>query len=72
MKKIMIVMILASCLLLAGCDANRVRISRNSVQIENIVLPVRQGFRFAEDAYTIEETETGYDIIVHIEKEIEK
>ncbi len=72
MKKILIAVILASCLLLAGCDANRVRISRNSVQIENIILPVRQGFRFADDAYAITETDLGYDIIIHVEKENEK
>ena len=69
MKKIVIVLLLASVLLLAGCENNRVRISRNSTYIENVVLPLKHGYIFADDAYDIQETEEGYDIIVHAVKE---
>lgn len=68
MKKIIIVL-LASLLLLTGCSGNRVRISRHSVTVENIVLPLRYGYKFAEDVYTVQDTDQGYDIIIHAVKE---
>lgn len=69
MKKIIIIALLASLLLLTGCSGDRVRISRHSVTVENIVLPLRHGFRFAEDVYTVSETDQGYDIIIHAVRE---
>lgn len=69
MKKIIILALLASLLLLTGCNSNRVRISRNSVTVENIVLPLRHGYQFAEDVYTVQDTDQGYDIIIHAIRE---
>ena len=68
MKKIIIIVLLASLLLLTGCSGDRVRISRNSVTVENIVLPLRHGYQFAEDVYSVSETDKGYDIIIHAER----
>ena len=69
MKKIIIIALLASLLLLTGCSGDRVRISRNSVTVENIVLPLRHGYQFAEDVYTVQDTDQGYDIIIHAIRE---
>lgn len=71
MKKAIIVLLLAVLLLtLTACsDTGRVRISQNSVWIDNLVLSIRQGYKIAEDAYSIAETDNGYDIIIHAVKE---
>ena len=69
MKKIIIIVLLASLMLLTGCSGDRVRISRHSVTVENIVLPLRYGYRFAEDVYTVQDTDQGYDIIIHAIRE---
>ena len=68
-KKMIVVVILASLLFsLTACGKDRVRISRNSLYVEDIILPIRQGYRFAEDCYSINNTEAGYDIVVHLER----
>lgn len=71
MKKAIIVLLLAVLLvMLTACsNTGRVRITQNSVCIDNLVLAIRQGYKIAEDAYSIEETENGYDIIIHAVKE---
>lgn len=70
MKKAIIVLLLAALLLmLTACsDTGRVRISQNSVWIDNLVLAIRHGYKIAEDAYSIAETDSGYDIIIHAVK----
>ena len=52
MKKIIILALLASLLLLTGCSGDRVRISRHSVT----------------DAYSVQESDKGYDIVIHAER----
>ena len=37
--------------------------------LHNVVLAIRNGYQLAEDAYSIVETEQGYDIVIHIKKE---
>lgn len=71
MKKAIVFLLLAVLLLmLTACsDTGRVRISQNSVWIDNLVLAIRQGYKLSEDVYSIEETETGYNIIIHAVKE---
>lgn len=71
MKKAIIVLLLAVLLtMLSSCSSTgRVRISQNSVWIDNIVLAIRHGYKIAEDAYSIAETDNGYDIIIHAVKE---
>jgi hypothetical protein len=71
MKKAIIVLLLAVLLLmLTACsDTGRVRIAQNSVWIDNLVLSIRHGYKIAEDAYSIAETDNGYDIIIHAVKE---
>ena len=70
MKKTIIVLLLAALLLtLTACSSTgRVRISQNSVWIDNLVLAIRHGYKIAEDAYSIMETDNGYDIIIHAVK----
>ena len=68
-KKMVAVVILASLLFsLTACGKDRVRISRNSLYVEDIILPIRQGYQFAEDIYSVTDTEAGYDIVVHLER----
>lgn len=71
MKKAIIVLLLAALLLtLTACSSTgRVRITQSSVWIDNLVLSIRQGYKLSEDVYSIEETETGYNIIIHAVKE---
>lgn len=71
MKKTIMILILAVLLVtLTSCsDTGRVRISQNSVWIDNLVLSIRHGYKIAEDAYSIAETDNGYDIIIHAVKE---
>lgn len=71
MKKAIIVLLLAALLLtLTACSSTgRVRITQNSVRIDNLVLSIRHGYKLSEDVYSIEETETGYNIIIHAVKE---
>jgi len=71
MKKILIVLLLAGILMaVAGCSGTqRVRITQNSVWIDNMILTIRHGYRLAEDAYSIEETADGYDIVIHAVQE---
>ena len=71
MKKMLIVLLLAGILMmLAGCSGNeRVRITQNSLWIDNMVLTIRPGYKLAEDAYDVADTDDGYDIIIHAVKE---
>ena len=71
MKKILIGLLLAGILMaLAGCSrTQRVRITQNSVWIDNMILTIRHGYKLAEDAYSIRETAEGYDIVVHAVQE---
>ena len=70
MKKTIIVLLLVALLtMLSSCSSTgRVRISQNSVWIDNLVLSIRHGYKIAEDAYSITETDNGYDIIIHAVK----
>ena len=71
MKKAAVFLLLAGILMtLAGCSGTeRVRITQNSVWIDNMILTIRHGYRLAEDAYSIEETAEGYDIVIHAVQE---
>ena len=71
MKKAAVFLLLVGILMtLAGCSGTeRVRITQNSVWIDNLVLSIRNGYKIAEDAYSITETDNGYDIIIHAVKE---
>ena len=67
MKKAAVFLLLAGILMaVAGCSGTeRVRITQNGVWIDNMILTIRHGYRLAEDAYSIRETEAGYDIVIH-------
>lgn len=49
-------------------DAQRVRITNHSVIMDNVVLAIRNGYQLADDIYSINETEKGYDILIHVVK----
>lgn len=69
-KAIMILLLVALLTMLSSCSSTgRVRISQNSVWIDNMILTIRHGYRLAEDAYSIEETADGYDIVIHAVQE---
>lgn len=59
-------------LLLAGCAETekwpRVSIQYSSLIYDMVNLPLRDGYVFAEQMYTIQETDKGYDIVVHAVK----
>lgn len=60
-------------LLLAGCTETdkwpRVQIERTGFSCDDLTLPLRDGYIFAEQMYSIQETDEGYDIVVHAVKE---
>ena len=45
------------------------RIQQHNVLVDNLVIAYRPGFILAENLYSVQETEQGYDIIVHLVKE---
>ena len=75
-KSILIGILAAALLLLSGCGnfnkVPRLEIIRSSWRYDNIVIALRDNHKFAEDAYTIMDTENGYDIIIHCERTDEK
>ena len=73
-RKIAIIALLALLvLLLAGCAKTdkwpRVRIERGQFRDDKVSLPLRDGYIFAEQMYSIQETDKGYDIIIHAVRE---
>lgn len=73
MKKVALIGILAAALLLlSGCGdfgkVPRLEIVRSAWRYDNVVIALRDKYKFAEDVYTIVDTENGYDIIIHCER----
>lgn len=60
-------------LLLAGCSSfdkwPRVTIERTEYRVDDVQLPLRDGYVFGEQMYSIQETGEGYDIVIHAVKE---
>lgn len=76
MKKytwIIILPILSIIIILVTCFTNirpkRIDIIKNRSALNNFTISLRQNYSFAEDLYSIEETEDGYNIIIHCIKE---
>ena len=76
MKKILVILILIiSIIILSSCDFGdqdkfpHVKIAKDEYTANAIFLPLRENHKFAEVPYSIEETENGYDIIIHCIKE---
>lgn len=65
-RSVIIALLILALAVLVGCDSKSVRINSSSLYVENIVLPLRHGYEYAEDCYSVEDTENGYDIIVHV------
>lgn len=73
MKKVSLIALLAAAsLLLSGCGRvdkyPQVKLLPTNWLFDQVVLPLKDGYDFAMDMYSIVETEHGYDIVVHIEK----
>ena len=74
MGKILIFMIVlfVVALVLSACGSTekwpRVCIERTDTRFDCINVPLRDGYTFAEDLYDIEETDIGYDVVVHAVK----
>lgn len=64
---ISIIIILAACL--TNIRPKRIDIIKNRSALNNFSIPLRQNYSFSEDLYSIEETEDGYNIIIHCIKE---
>lgn len=64
---ISIIIILATCL--TNIRPKRIDIIRNKSTLDNFTIPLRENYSFSEDLYSIEETEDGYNIIIHCIKE---
>lgn len=75
MKRIVLTALLATVVLtLFACDmdgykSQRVEISRSEWRADTIQILLRDGEVFSRDAYTIVETDNGYDIVIHVERE---
>lgn len=69
-KRILIVVFLCALLfVLEACSRNEMRIQQHNVLVDNLVIAYRPGFILAENLYSVQETEQGYDIVVHLVKE---
>ena len=69
-KRILIVVFLCVLLfVLEACSRNEMRIQQHNVLVDNLVIAYRPGFILAENLYSVQETEQGYDIVVHLVKE---
>lgn len=69
-KRILIVVFLCALLfILEACSGNGMRIQQHNVLVDNLVIAYRPGFILAENLYSVQETEQGYDIVVHLVKE---
>ena len=75
MKKYMwiILPIVSIIIILATCFINirpkRIDVIKNKSALDNFTIPLRKSYSFSEDLYSIEETEDGYNIIIHCIKE---
>lgn len=76
MKKIVAVfMLIVLIIILSGCDFGdqekipRIELIKDDWSANTIYLPLRENHKFAEVSYSIEETENGYNIIIHCIKE---
>lgn len=67
-RSVILVLLAIMLITLTGCGTARVSINRSSVYLDNIVLPIRQGYQFAEDCYSVTDTDDGYDIVIHLEQ----
>lgn len=54
---------------LTNIKPKRINIIRNRFVLNNLTIPLRENYSFSEDLYSIEETEDGYNIIIHCIKE---
>ena len=69
-RKLFFVFLLSDiALTLCACGSTerwpRLCIEPTSFRFDCIHIPLREGYQFAEDVYSIIETETGYDIVIH-------
>ena len=76
MKKLWIILLLIILIIiLSACNFGdqekipRIELIKDEWSANTIYLPLREDHKFAEVPYNIEETEHGYDIIIHCIKE---
>lgn len=74
-RMLFVIVISAMVFMLCACGSTgrwpRLRIEPTTYRSDSINIPLREGYQFAEDAYGIEETDVGYDIVVHALKATE-
>lgn len=54
---------------LTNIRPKRIDVIKNRSALDNFTIPLRENYSFSEDLYSIEETEDGYNIIIHCIKE---
>jgi len=68
-----ILSIVSIIIILAACFTNikpkRIDVIKNRSALDNFTISLRENYSFSEDLYSIEETEDGYNIIIHCIKE---
>lgn len=73
-KLLLAIILIVVALMLCACGAThkwpRICIEPTNFRSDCINIPLRDGCMFAEDPYEIEETDIGYDILVHVVKAI--
>ena len=75
-RMLLLILVIASVLFLSSCNNPSMHIPRvelvpTGYRYDTMYIPLRDGFIFSEDPFSIIDTESGYDIIIHAEKEIE-
>lgn len=75
MKRVILIALVAGIVMtLCGCEGDgyknqRIEIIRTNWRFDTILIPLQPGEVFSKDAYSIQKTEIGYDIVIHVEKE---
>lgn len=71
-RAILIIMLVCIAITLCSCGLEdkypHVKLMRSTWRFDNIILPIRDDYQFAENIYNTTDTDSGYDIIIHLEK----
>lgn len=71
-RKALLILLLLTVALLSGCEVSEVGDWRgNRSNGDWVRVNIEKGHHIARQAYSIIETENGYDVVVHIERDKE-
>lgn len=46
----------------------KIELWRNGSRTNTTLIEIKQGYKFADESYTIEDTANGYNVIIHLEE----